>query len=112
MSLNLPAVNSSSVLTIADELEDSGGGHHHHHHHHSSHIPMSSGGSNFTSSFMVKKDLVFSPLSRIARGMQNLTLNLRSSGGAGDGSKDLANEALNAELQKRQEQTQSRIVII
>lgn len=89
---------------IADEVEGSSGGG-------GGHIPMSSSGSNFTSSLMVKKDLVFSPLSRIARGMQNLTLNLRSSGGT-DVSNDPATAALIAELQKRQEQTKSRIVII
>lgn len=76
--------------------------------HASSSVTSSTPSSTFASSFMVKKDLVLSPLTRIAKGMQSLGLNLRS-GNAGSGS---SGEVVDAELEKRKQQTRSRIIEI
>lgn len=76
--------------------------------HASSSVTSSTASSTFASSFMVKKDLVLSPLTRIAKGMQSLGLNLRSANAAGSG----AGEVVDAELEKRKQQTRSRIIEI
>ncbi len=59
---------------------------------------------------MVKKDLVLSPLTRIAqKGMQSLGLNLRSSNATGGGGGEVV---VDPELAKRKQQTRSRIIEI
>lgn len=91
MSLNLASLSSSSTISVTSDNELN--------------VPLSSNASShFTTSFMVKKDLVLSPLTRIARGMQSLGLNLRNTG---------HNEVVHdAAFEKRKQQTRSRIIEI
>lgn len=89
MSLNLPSINSASVISIVGECE-----------------PATV--QNFTSSLIVKKDLVLSPLTRIAKGMQSLGLNLRSSNQSTEIIEDPNQEPNRQNQQKLQ--TRTRII--
>lgn len=90
MSLNLPSANSASVISISEDSD----------------LTPNATSSNFTSSLMVKKDLVLSPLTRIAKGMQSLGLNLRNTSLSDQQSCD---ENF-SELQQRKRETRSRII--
>lgn len=98
MSLNLPSINSSSTINILGDNESN-----------IQHSGNSSAAMNFTNSLMVKKDLVLSPLTRIAKGMQSLGLGLRGSITT-EQTMDSSNMLQDAELEKRKKQTRSRII--
>ena len=109
MSLNLPSImSSSSTISIVDPTMSNN---------HDASTPVNNPSvgagsipyaSNFTSSLMVKKDLVLSPLTRIAKGMQSLGLNLRGSGGGAFA--DQTDVVIDAELERRKQQTRTKII--
>ena len=75
----------------------------------------STSSSNFTNSLMVKKDLVLSPLTRIAKGMQSLGINLRSSSNVASSNNSATmnhdgSDADTGEMKKRKLSSQSRII--